>query len=180
VGACNKNGVYYAWNQTNLAAGPVWCTQVAGSESSGAGFCSTSSVWDFANKRLYLAVQTKNLGAGVNGAVYRLDPDTGAILRTQKLVCGVTGTPVVNALTGVLAVGRANCPTGTVVTVRFFDPTAGTPLGSAAAHGDVFAQPVFAEGHLFVADKAGSSRHKPPDPLSQVSVLFEKWASFAL
>jgi outer membrane protein assembly factor BamB len=24
VGACNKNGTYYAWRQQNLAAGPVW------------------------------------------------------------------------------------------------------------------------------------------------------------
>ena len=29
VGACNKNGVYYALKQNDLGAGPVWQTRIA-------------------------------------------------------------------------------------------------------------------------------------------------------
>lgn len=155
VGACNKNGVFYAWRQDNLAAGPVWSRQVAGSELSGTGFCITSAVWDFKARKLFVAVQTKTLGPGVNGAAYQLNPDTGAILWQRNLACGVVGTPVVNGLTHVLAVPQFNCPTGTVPSVRLFHEDTGASLGSIPASGDMFAQPVFAESHLYVADESG-------------------------
>ncbi len=80
---------------------------------------------------------------------------TGAFGWQQALPCGVIGTPVVNALTRVLAVAQANCPTGAHPSVRLFNEDTGAPLGAVASAGDVFAQPIFAEGKLFVAGEAG-------------------------
>ena len=156
VGACNKNGVLYAWRAGNLAAGPVWSRQVAGSTVSGQGFCITSPVWDFKAKKLWLATQTRSLhGTPVMGAVREISPDDGTFLWEVGLPCGVTGTPVLNAVTRVLAVALANCPSGVPSGVRFFGADDGSDLGSVPAGADVFAQPVFAEGRLFVADEAG-------------------------
>jgi outer membrane protein assembly factor BamB len=153
VGACNKNGVYYAWRQSNLAGGPVWSAQVAGSELSGQGFCITSAVWDFQARKLFVAAKTN--GASSDGMVRELSPDTGAFLWEQPLPCGVAGSPVVNGLTHVLAVPQYNCPPGVSPSVKLFNETTGAALGSVPASGDVFAQPVFAEGLLYVADEAG-------------------------
>jgi polyvinyl alcohol dehydrogenase (cytochrome) len=156
VGACNKNGVFYAWRAANLAAGPVWSDQVAGSEFSGQGFCITSAAWDYKAKKLWVATQTKSLnGVTVGGAVREINPNNGVYLWQVGLPCGVTGSPVINAQTRVLAVGLANCPGGTPSAVRFFNADTGTLLGSVPAAGDVFAQPVFAEGHVYVADESG-------------------------
>jgi outer membrane protein assembly factor BamB len=155
VGACNKNGRFYAWNQDNLAAGPVWSRQVTGSEFSGTGFCITSAVWDFSARKLFLAAQTRTLGPSVTGVVYELNPDNGAVVWRSTLPCGVIGTPSLNAVTHVLAVGQGNCPAGTPPTVRLFNANTGAPVGTVGASGEIFAQPVFAEGHLYVADEGG-------------------------
>jgi PQQ-like domain len=156
VGACNKNGIYYAWRAANLAAGPVWSDQVAGSTFTGQGFCITSAAWDYKAKKLWVAAQTKMLnGTPVFGAVREINPDNGAYLWQIGLPCGVNGSPVLNATTRVLAVGLANCPSGTNPGVRFFNADTGALLGSVPAAGNVFAQPVFAEGHVYVADESG-------------------------
>ena len=39
IGACNKNGIYYAWRRQNLAAGPVWQRQVGNTGGTGNGAC---------------------------------------------------------------------------------------------------------------------------------------------
>ena len=156
VGACNKNGILYVFNQSNLAAGPLWSRAVAGSEINGTGFCITSPVWDYSSRKLYVATQTQTFGAGTNGAVYELDPDNGTVLWQTTLACGVTGTPVINGLTHLLAVGQANCPSGTAPSVKLFNETTGQLLATIPARGNVFAQPVFANGHLYIADEGGS------------------------
>jgi len=45
VGACNKNGTYYALQRGNLAAGPVWQMQV-GAGASGGPQCDAAAIWD--------------------------------------------------------------------------------------------------------------------------------------
>lgn len=156
VGACNKNGKLYVFNQANLAAGPVWSRAVTGSAFSGTGFCITAPVWDFSARKLFIAAQTRTLGPGVTGVVYQLNPDNGAVVWRQTLACGVTGTAVVNGLTNVLAVAQANCPSGTPPSVKLYDEMTGALLGTLPAQGNVFAQPVFANGHLYVADEGGA------------------------
>ena len=50
VGALNKNGIFYAWDRTNLAAGPVWQSTVA--DPSGSPRSIASAAWD--GTRLYV------------------------------------------------------------------------------------------------------------------------------
>ena len=60
VGACNKNGVYYALRLDNLAAGPVWTFQAGNPENAGTGQCIAAAIWD--GSRLFVASNGTTIG----------------------------------------------------------------------------------------------------------------------
>ena len=147
VGACNKNGVFYAWKRGDLAAGPVWQRTIGGSESWPP--CLGSAAVDAT--ALYVASGPTSVNdANVRTAVRSLDPATGAVQWEQPLPCGVVGTPTVDAVSHILAVPLYGCgmADGGVAMFRTSD---GTPLRTLSSPSRVFAQPVFAAGRLFVA-----------------------------
>ncbi|MEO7001565.1 MAG: hypothetical protein ABI068_07165 [Ktedonobacterales bacterium] len=80
VGAANKNGYYYTFDRTNLAAGPLWRTQVANTgdcPQCGDGSISPSA-WDGAT--LYVAGGATIInGASCSGSVRSLNPANGAV-----------------------------------------------------------------------------------------------------
>ena len=155
VGACNKDGNYYAWRATALAAGPVW-QRTLGATAAGDGGCLTSAAYDSAAQRLYVAAnQTTIAGQAVMGSVRALNPATGAVIWEQPLGCLPDGSPTLNAGTHVLAVPLYACSGTAQPGVAFFNATTGAPLRTITAAGSVFAQPVFAEGRLYIADGSG-------------------------
>jgi hypothetical protein len=81
LAAANKNGVLYAFDRTNLAAGPVWQRTIAiGGDCPPCGDGSISS-GNFANGTLYYAGGNTSInGVGYQGAVRAIDPATGALL----------------------------------------------------------------------------------------------------
>lgn len=147
VGACNKNGIFYAWRRTALAAGPVWQRTLTPPNAwptpcLGSGAVEPGS--------LYVAAGPTTIGAdSVAGAVRSLDPATGAVRWERPLPCGVVGTLTVDDVAHVLAVPLF-CDTGNSG-VAFFRSTDGTSLGTLSSPSRVFAQPVFAAGRLYVA-----------------------------
>jgi polyvinyl alcohol dehydrogenase (cytochrome) len=155
IAACNKNGVLYAWQQTNLAAGPVWQRQISTSGANGSS-CITSPAYDGPAKLLIVAANgTTVAGRSVAGAVRALDPSTGSISWEQGLPCPAMGSPTINASSHLVAVPLYGCAAGTAPSVRIFNELTGVPLATLAATGSVFAQPVFAEGHIYVASETG-------------------------
>jgi len=118
VGAMNKNGIFYAFDRSNLAAGPVWQSTVA--DPSGSPRSIASAAWD--GSRLYVAAG----GVTLNGTTYfgnisALDPSTGAFLwRT-----GITGfmSAGVTVVPGVLIE-----PYGAGGNLLFLDPATGNKL----------------------------------------------------
>ena len=156
VAACNKNGMLYAWRQTDLAAGPVWSRQVGGGPTYGSGLCITSPAYDGPAKRLLVAAVAASVG-GVSGrgVILSLAPGTGAVQWQRSLPCAPVGSPTLNATTHVLAVPLFSCPAGVVAGVRLYDETSGTLLRTLPTAGPVFAQPVFAGGRLYVAGESG-------------------------
>ena len=155
VGACNKNGVFYAWRQANLAAGPVWSRLVGTPGGSDNGSCITPTAWNAGSRRLLVATNTTTIG-GVQspGGLRALNPDNGKVLWAQNLPCLPTGGATTN--TKVVAVPMFGCPAGVTPTVLLFREADGVPLGSVPATGRTFAQPVFADGKLFVASEDGT------------------------
>jgi outer membrane protein assembly factor BamB len=156
VAACNKNGLFYAWRQTNLAAGPVWQRRVGQSAAAG-GSCLTSAAYDSSSQRLFVgANQTTIGGQTVPGSIRALNPSTGAVLWGQPLGCRVTGSPTLAGATHVLAVPLYACSGTAHPGVALFNATTGAPLRTLTAAANVFAQPIMAEGHLYIADESGT------------------------
>jgi hypothetical protein len=118
VGAMNKNGIFYAFDRGNLAAGPVWQSTVA--DPSGSPRSIASAAWD--GTRLYVAAGGTTLnGTSYYGNISALDPSTGAFLwRT-----GVTGfmSAGVTVVPGVLIE-----PYGAGGNLLFLDPATGNRL----------------------------------------------------
>jgi polyvinyl alcohol dehydrogenase (cytochrome) len=156
IGACNKNGIYYAWRRTNLKAGPVWQRRVGDTGGNGVGSCITSAAYDEPSSTLFVAAnQTTVNGVTVQGSVRALDAATGAVRWEQPLACRPTGSPTLNATTHVLAVPLFGCPDTVQPGVSLFDAQTGQPLRTIHTADKVFAQPVFADGKLFIADESG-------------------------
>jgi outer membrane protein assembly factor BamB len=156
IGACNKNGIFYTWRRQSLAAGPVWQRQVGDTGGTGTGACITSAAYDGPDSVLFVAGnQTTIGGVPVQGSLQALNPATGAVLWQQPLTCLPDGSPTVNATTHVVAVPLYGCLGTDQPGVALFNATTGSPLRTITRTGKVFAQPVFANGKLLVADESG-------------------------
>src|SRR5207237_4661902 len=46
VGACNKNGTFYAFNADSLSSGPAWQDQIGNPVTVGPGQCNAAPVYD--------------------------------------------------------------------------------------------------------------------------------------
>jgi outer membrane protein assembly factor BamB len=174
VGACSKNGTYYALAAKPLGSTPLWADKIGAGATGGpipdqraasVGECIASAIWDAPAGTLYLGGNATTIGGtSFPGSIRQADPATGAYLWQAGLPCPVEGTPSLDAA-GVLAAGTygfANCPsfgayllnaaTGTILTTL--------PVGSAR----VFAQPVFAQQTLFVATETNGLYNFAPGP----------------
>ena len=94
VGALDKNGLFYAWDRTNLAAGPVWETRIA--VPSGSPLSIVSAAWD--GTRLYVGGGNATInGASCYENLSALDPSTGAFIWRDcvpgSMTAGITEVP---------------------------------------------------------------------------------------
>jgi hypothetical protein len=94
VGAIDKNGLFYAWDRNNLAAGPVWQTRIA--DPAGGPLSIVSASWD--GSRLYVG----GGNAIINGTscyenLSALNPATGAFIWRScvqgSMTSGITEVP---------------------------------------------------------------------------------------
>jgi outer membrane protein assembly factor BamB len=141
VGACNKNGTYYAFQADDLAAGPVW-QDALGAGSTSPPICAAAGVYDGTN--LYLSGPPTTIGGtSYGGSVEAVNPATGAVLWQT----GLGGTPI----------GTPSLDGGGVLAVETFS-TAGDYLLNAStgailshlATGVEWGQPVYADKYLLI------------------------------
>ncbi len=162
VVSINKNGYAYAFNRTNLAAGPVWTQQIAiggACPTCGEGSISPGT---FGNGRLYLAGgQTTINGVGYLGSVRALDPSTGNILWQH-------GTP--GTVLGALAYSNGLVVEAGGPLLEVLDAATGARLYSYALSNIDYSAPSVANGQIFVGDVNGNlyafgiSTNPPPTP----------------
>jgi len=118
IGALNKNGIFYAWDRTNLAAGPVWQSTVA--DPSGSPRSIASAAWD--GTRLYVAAGGVTLnGTSYFGNISALDPTTGAFL--WRVGIGGFMSAGVTIVPGLLIE-----PYGAGGNILFLDPATGNQI----------------------------------------------------
>jgi outer membrane protein assembly factor BamB len=148
VGACNKNGIFYALDQATMTV--VWEKQIgAKSSSASPAQCSAAPVYD--GTSLYMAGDPTTIGGvAYRGSIRRLDPSTGATLWETGLPNSVLGSPTMNG-GGVIAVGTYDF-TGTPNAVYLIDASTGAILRTLTTGGYNFAQSVFADGMVFTAN----------------------------
>ncbi len=151
VGACNKDGLYYTLAAIPLGGSPVWTDRIgvpAGSLSS----CIARAIWDGASGALYIGGDGTTIGAtSYGGSIRQVNPATGAFIWQTGLPCAVMGTPTLDGA-GVLAAGTYSCPAPNTPGAYLINASTGAILSTLPTGASrVFAQPIFAQGTLFVA-----------------------------
>ena len=151
VGACNKNGNYYALRATPLGSMPLWTDQL-GAPAGPNGLCVGSAIWDLGG-RLFLPGGTATTigGTSFGGSISSVNPATGAYLWRTGLPCGAVGSPSADTA-GVLAVGTWSCPSAAASPGAYLlSADTGAIITRLPVSGRVFSQPVFAQSNLIVA-----------------------------
>ena len=149
LGACNKNGVFYALRAANMAAGPVWTLRVGESTSSGGSACLPAAIWD--GSRLFIGGNATTIGGGAfEGSLRRVDPATGAVIWERGLGGNVLGSPSLNGA-NVIAAATYDTTVGVNNGTYMLDARDGTVLRFITVNGEKeFAQPVFAGSYLLL------------------------------
>ena len=162
LGACNKNGLFYALADNPLGTSPLWTTRL-GVPGGARGACLSSAVWNGPAGTLYLSGNGTTIGGtSVGGSIGRVNPSTGAFIWQTGLPCAVMGTPTLDSA-GVLAVGTYRCvKTATPGAYLVNAATGGILTTLPVGANKVFAQPVFAQGTLFVATESGGLYNLAP------------------
>ena len=96
VGAVNKDAIFYAWDRTNVAAGPVWQSTVATASGDPAVGSIVSASWDGTN--LYVGGGSTTInGTSCQANIDALNPSTGAFVwrscQSSGLFGGLTVVP---------------------------------------------------------------------------------------
>lgn len=146
VGACAKNGVFYALNQADLAT-PVWTYALGIPPAPGSlAFCGGSAVYNGTD--LFVGADATSSGAEP-GSIYQLTTSGAKVWETPLAAGPVIGTPSLDGA-GVLAVPTFNSSGGSSA-VYLVNASNGAVLRTINYKGPIFAQPVFANGELIVA-----------------------------
>jgi polyvinyl alcohol dehydrogenase (cytochrome) len=154
VGACNKNGLYYAFRQDDLNAGPVWQYQMTVPYPGGAEECDSGAIWDGTNLIESGGAPTTINGVTYMGSVRSLNPATGQPIWQTGLSgtivgspsedgAGVVAAPTYQSSDDELGVYLLNATTGAIIG---FIPTPHSPL---------FGQAIFAGNDLLVGAGPG-------------------------
>jgi outer membrane protein assembly factor BamB len=152
VGACNKDGIFYALNQATMKV--RWEKRIGDRADGSSGVCTATPAYN--GKVLYFGGNETTInGVTYNGSAQARNPKTGALIWQTPLADGVTGSPSLDG-GGVLAVPGYFPPSATspAQSVYLINPASGqilTTLGTSPE----FAQAVFAGGWLFTANSDG-------------------------
>ena len=156
VGACNKNGVFYALRVASPSSGPVWSKQIGNPDSVGPGQCDAAPIFD--GTHLYLAGNGTTInGTAYDGSVREVDPATGQTTWETGLTGSVIGTPGMDGA-GVIAAGTYGSTTSQNG-VFLLDASTGAIVKTLSYNtAQTFGQPVFADRYLLIASQGHGLR----------------------
>ena len=176
VGAENKNGVYYAFDRTNLGAGPVWSytvenaalAQAAGSPTDACEDVNTisTSAWAGPGSPVIVAGLAQS-GSSCIGTLAALNPSTGQVEWQTPLQGDIEGA--VTEVPGIVAVGAGptvdllSSATGKML-FSYTEAKTSSPKGViyGAPTGEFWAPPTIAGNTLFAANQDGHLRAFSP------------------
>lgn len=154
VGACNKNGIYYALRLSGLSAGPVWRFRAGNPENNGS-MCIGAAIWNAATGQLFVPGNDATInGKAYLGSMSKLNPATGVPLWRTGFAGGpVMGSPSLNG-SGVIAAATYNLGNTTANRTYLLNASNGAVLNALVTNSPEFAQPVFADSYLLLATQA--------------------------
>ncbi|MGN6377659.1 MAG: outer membrane protein assembly factor BamB family protein [Gaiellales bacterium] len=154
VGACNKNGTFYALHRNPLSTSPTWSDAVGSPPNSATtGNCLAAAIWDAVDARLFIAAnQTTIAGTTYGGSLRAVNPVDGTYLWQTGLPCAPTGSPSLDAA-GVIAVPTYGACTPSTASrgVHLLDAATGAILTTLVSGSKTFAQPLFTGKYLLIA-----------------------------
>jgi outer membrane protein assembly factor BamB len=150
VGACDKNGMFYAVRQSTMTL--AWERRIgAGSSASTPAQCSGAPVYN--GKDLFFGGPAVSYrGTAYRGSVQERDPANGRLIWETGLPNGIIGSPTMDG-GGVIAAGtydNSSTPNAT-----YLVDAANGKIICTLVKGIDFAQSVFADGKLFTANSNG-------------------------
>lgn len=148
VAAVNKDGLMFAFQRSNLAAGPVWSQLIAqGGASPEDGDGSVSSA-AFGQGLLFQAGGDTTInGVAVTGSVRALDPGTGRVV-WQHASPDVVIASVAYSNGLVFAAGGA--------TLEVLNASTGAVLYSTTTGGRIYGAPALANGQVYFGSRDGN------------------------
>jgi outer membrane protein assembly factor BamB len=157
VGACGKDGNFYAMRSAALKSGPVWQRAIGNRDNNHLDFCLAAAIWDAAHQRLIVASNTTTVsGTSYPGSLRSLNPATGSPVWELGLSSGpILGSPSENGNGVVVA---ASYKTGDLFLV---DATTGVLIRTIQLGIGVFSQPAWSDGYLLVATQSGLTAFVP-------------------
>ena len=154
VGACNKNGIYYALNASTMTL--AWEQRLGGADTAVAE-CIAAAAYN--GQDLFVAGEATTInGTAYAGSVQERTP-SGALVWQTGLPNGVDTSPSLDGA-GVVAAGTFDM-TATPNATYLFDASTGKILKTMASGLDDFGQSTWANGMLFLANESGISGWGP-------------------
>jgi outer membrane protein assembly factor BamB len=149
LGTCDKNGFFYALEQNDLSAGPVWSAQITEPYTGGDKECDSSAVYD--NHQLIVdgGAPTTIGGTTYPGSVQSLNPATGKVNWQVGLQDAMLGTPAEDG-SGVVA-AQAWITTDHALGVFLLNAATGAQLDFIKTGVPQFAQSEFVNNYLLVS-----------------------------
>ncbi len=154
IGVANKNGIYYALDEANIAAGPVWKDSLAvpgSGPEAGQGSISPSA-WD--GTHLFVAGGNTTInGQNCQGGLREVNPATGAFIWQTCFMDG----PVLGSVTevpGVIALGEGdalvllNASNGQTLFKKWDTTTSGLS--------NYYGGPAIANGTVYIGNEDGN------------------------
>jgi outer membrane protein assembly factor BamB len=150
VGACDKNGWFYALNRSTLAL--VWSYHVGAKSTTKTGSAECISTAAFNGKYLYVGGDATTInGTSYLGSIRALNPATGAVVWAMGLPSSVDSAVSLDGA-GVLQVATYGFTAGAVNADYLINATTGALLTTlSTGNSAVGSQPVFADNDVLVA-----------------------------
>jgi outer membrane protein assembly factor BamB len=173
LGACNKNGLFYALEQNDLSAGPVWQAQITEAYPGGDAECDSSAAYDGTQLIVDGGAPTTIGGTTYMGSVQSLNPATGAVnWQTGMTNVGMVGTPTEDG--GGVVAAQAFLTSNHTLGVYLLNASTGAQLAYIRTNVPDFAQAEWVNNYLLVSPggKYGMHAYTIPSagpPITKVS-----------
>jgi polyvinyl alcohol dehydrogenase (cytochrome) len=158
VGACNKNGIYYALNARTMRL--VWKARI-GATANGQTQAACLAAAAFDGKHLFMGGTGITIGGkAFKGSVVELNPATGKVLWRQGTNAAVIASPSLDGkgvlAAGTFSMGHVTCST---CAAYLFNASNGHVLQTlVTGTGTDAGQAVFANGWVYVTEAFGTAQ----------------------